>query len=183
MDRRQKRSREAIFTAFSKLLEKKRYENITVQEIIDLANVGRSTFYAHFETKDQLLSSICEDIFRHVFTQTLPLEEEYSSGMRNLELKLGHILFHLREHKTVLLGIFAGDSAQIFTAPFRTYLSQLFARYVSDISTAVPEDYLINHLSGSFLETAKWWLKSGESYSPEQAAGFFMELTKRKDTV
>jgi len=183
VDRRQKRSREAIFTAFSSLLERKRYENITVQEIIDLANVGRSTFYAHFETKDQLLSSICADIFQHVFTQTLPLENEYSSGSRNLELKLGHILFHLREHKKVLKGIFAGDSAQIFIVPFRTYLNELFKRYVADFPSDVPEDYLLNHLTGSFVETVKWWLKAGESYTPEQTAGFFMQLTKRKDTV
>ena len=58
MDRRQKKSREAIFGAFTELLSKKHYNQITVGEIIEKADVGRATFYAHFETKDFLLKEL-----------------------------------------------------------------------------------------------------------------------------
>jgi len=54
MDRRKKKSRQAIFKAFTELLSEKNYNQISVQEIIDIADVGRTTFYAHFETPEQI---------------------------------------------------------------------------------------------------------------------------------
>ena len=48
MDRRQRKSREAIFNAFICLLSKKHYNKITVGEIIEIADIGRATFYSHF---------------------------------------------------------------------------------------------------------------------------------------
>ena len=97
MDRRQQKTRAAIFSAFSELLSRKSYSKITVQDIIDEANVGRTTFYAHFETKDDLLKELCTDIFDHVISSSLNIEPSHDFSMSDstptdiISLSLIHI--------------------------------------------------------------------------------------------
>ena len=177
MDRRQKKTRDAIFKALRTLMEQKTYSAITVQEIIDEANIGRSTFYAHFETKDDLLQTLCSDIFHHVFTDLLPQEED-ALDCKNLELKLGHILYHLKENQVNICGIIATDSDGLFMACFKRYLTQLFSRYTILFPLEVPEDFLIHHLAGSFAETVKWWVSQGMLPDPETVAHFYMKVAK-----
>ena len=176
MDRRQQKTRKAIFDALSKLLERKRFESATVQEIIEEANIGRSTFYAHFETKDDLLREMCTDIFQHIFNDRLPQEadHDYSTGSLNLELKLGHILYHLRESKSNLKGILGGESGELFMRFLKNYLRDLFSRYMNDFTSDIPEDFLLHHLSGSFAEVIKWWMMEDTKHSPEEIASYFM---------
>jgi len=178
MDRRQQKTRKAIFDSLSRLLERKRFENITVQEIIEEANIGRSTFYAHFETKDDLLKEMCTDIFQHIFLDRLPKEEDhdYSVGSPNLELKLGHILYHLRESKRNLKGILGGESGELFMGYLKKYLRELFARYQESFSSDIPEDFLLHYLSGSFAETVKWWMLEDTSHTPEEVAFYYMRM-------
>lgn len=67
-DRRITKTRKAIYNAFLQLLNLKDYETITVQEIIDLADVGRSTFYSHYESKELLLDELCQKLFHHLLS-------------------------------------------------------------------------------------------------------------------
>ena len=106
MDRRQQKTRTAIFQAFRKLLEIKRFDHITV------ANVGRSTFYAHFPTKDELLKAMCTDLFSHVFSEELMREQthDFSAGSGELQDKLTHLLYHLRDNRGDIVGILSCES-------------------------------------------------------------------------
>lgn len=174
MDRRQLKTRKAIFKAFRGLLEKKRYDRITVQEIIDEADVGRSTFYSHFETKDLLLNAMCEDMFYHIFEND-PCP--YGDKDHDLEGKLCHTLWHIRENKTDLSGILLSDSGELFMQYFKEHLYTMFEQHIESFKTDVPKDFLLNHLVGSFAETVKWWLKEDMKTSPEMTAKYFIELT------
>jgi len=179
MDRRQMKTRNAIFKALSTLLQRKRYSNITVQEIIDEANIGRSTFYSHFPTKDELLKTLCTDIFSHVFSDELMSERthDFSDGDNSLEAKLTHILHHLNDSKTNITGILSCESGDLFMGYFKDYLTYMFSKYLHEIKTDAPADFVLNHLVGSFAETVKWWIDNKMKYTPEETAMYYMEVS------
>ena len=77
-DRRITKTRKAIYSAFLQLLNQKGYETITVQEIIDLADVGRSTFYSHYESKELLLDELCQKLFHQLLS---PVDAELHIGI------------------------------------------------------------------------------------------------------
>lgn len=184
MDRRQKRTREAIFNAFSRLLEKKNYNNISVQEIIDVANVGRTTFYAHFETKDQLLEELLKELFEHIIDTAmgLPLGHIHTScGLEDKSVFL-HLLRHLQENDLNILGLLSSENNEIFLRYFKSNLKRLvISEYENKEgfkASLLPRDYLIDHISSSFVETVNWWIRRKMKESPEKITEYFLEVTE-----
>lgn len=175
MDRRQRKTREAIFSAFSELIRRQKYENITVQDIIDRADVGRSTFYAHFETKDTLLKAICSDIFEHIIEGE---KCDYPKSSDTLLSKLTHILWHFEAKKSDIRGILASQSSEIFMGYLRSYLSEIFSMHKEELKIKVPPDYLKNHLTGSFCESVRWWIQENPDASPDSIALYYMAVTE-----
>lgn len=70
-----------IYDAFAAVLLEKNYKDVRIQDVLDKSGVARSTFYAHYKTKEDLLKSICSTIFGHVFSHSL--EEEKSHDFQN----------------------------------------------------------------------------------------------------
>jgi len=182
MDRRQQKTRDAIFEAFVSLLFKKSFSKITVQEIIDSANVGRTTFYAHFQTKDDLLKEMCDDLFAHVFSNTLDTEITHDFSMKtgNPHAIITHILYHLLDNKRIIIGLLTSESDELFLGFFRQYLNELLAaRLLSGVDLSkkgVPYDFLVNHISSSFVGMVQWWIKNRLRQSPEELSNYFMTV-------
>lgn len=176
MDRRHKKSQNAIFSAFIELLKTRRFENITVQEIIDEADVCRSTFYAHFETKDMLLDALCSNIFEHIFSDEIC---EYSNASHTLQEKLSHVLWHIKNDNVNIAGLLFSQSGELFTQYLKSYLAKLFCRHTNEFSDSVPTGFLVNHLAGSFCQDLLWWVKSGMKEDPETLAEYFISLTEK----
>lgn len=180
MDRRQRKTREAIIRAFTALLETQDYHQITVQDIIDGADVGRATFYAHFETKDYLLRSLCEDLFKHIIDTAMGLPHghtHYSCGFATDSVFL-HLLRHLQENDGNILGLLSSRNNEIFLRFFKEDLKKLILVQYAQTGQlrhgTLPEDYLVNHISSAFVETVGWWVAHKMEESPETMETWFL---------
>lgn len=173
MDRRMRKTKAAIYAAFSELLAKKKYSQITVEQIINLADIGRSTFYSHFDTKDELLKSMCLDIF-----QSMAL-----SG-HNIDIKDPHsiiteLLCHIKNNKKAIKGVITSESGNLFMCYFKAYFNrriEIFIDRRDKPNGAVPKEFLINHISGSFIEMVEWWVEGDMKQTPEELTEYYLSV-------
>ncbi|MBR5528440.1 MAG: TetR/AcrR family transcriptional regulator [Clostridia bacterium] len=181
MDRRQKKTRDAIFRAFIYLLSQKDFEHITVGNITDLADVGRATFYAHFETKDFLLKELCAELFCHIFD---------SMGKTNGHTHIFecdapdsvflHLFLHLQKNDNNILELLSCRNNGLFLEYFKKNLLKLaedqLHLFESPKNKSVPRDFLVNHVASTFTETVRWWLDNGKKESPETITEYFLAV-------
>jgi AcrR family transcriptional regulator len=168
-DRRIEKTQSAIFTAFFELMQKKRYSGITVQDIIDRANVGRTTFYAHFPTKDDLL-------FASVDHMLLSMSE-FLSG--DVFLPTKDIFTHVQENSSVLKGLMNSENSGLLFARFKSLWSGRVEEYLTSNSLdekTLPVQIIAYHIVSTFFELVKWWVNTDMSYTDEQMETYYRAL-------
>lgn len=177
MDKRQQKTRTAIFNAFTSLLEEKAYSAISIQDIIDRAIIGRSTFYAHFETKDALVDALCNELFDHIVTSAMHKQDTQSLYFcANPSYSLTcHILHHLLENDHNILTLLSCESSDRFLRFFKLRMDELVRNRLlsSTAPAAVPQEFLIHHISASFVEMVQWWLQGDRTQTPEELDAYF----------
>ncbi len=182
MDRRQRKTRAAIFNAFTALLNRKSYYKITVQEIIDAADVGRSTFYDHFETKDALLEMLCRELFDHIARALL--DKSHSHCQFTLDGQstsaFCHILYHLQDDERYILRLLARERNETFIECFKQNMNGLLRdeKFFNPKwrTLGVPEDFLIDHITSSFVNMIQWWFRNKMRPEPPTMDEYFRSM-------
>jgi AcrR family transcriptional regulator len=179
MDRRRRKTREAIFSAFTELLSKKSFENITISEVIEQADVGRATFYAHFETKDFLLRELCSELFEHVLESAMGNSRAHSHifDCEASDTVFLHLFKHFQKNDNGILKLISGSSGELFIKYFKADLIKLVKVNISlfddKISKRLPQDYAINHIASTFLEALRYWTETGMTLTAEKINEYF----------
>lgn len=178
MDRRQRKTREAIFTALTELLSKKDFGQVTVGEIIQQADVGRATFYAHFETKDYLLKELCRELFCHIFdAMDQAHTHRHIFDCEAPDSVFLHLFQHLQRNDHNLLKLLCGQNRDLFLRYFKNDLNLLIESQLSLFaerkSEKLPDSFWLDHIASTFVETLRWWLETGMTQSPETITEYF----------
>lgn len=182
MDRRQRKTREAIFTAFTELLSEKNFKQITVSDIIDRADIGRATFYAHFETKDFLLKALCEELFFHIFDSSSEsdCEHRHIFNCNAPDSVFKHLFEHLYKNDNQILELLSSENNELFLKYFKINLLQLVESQLNTFNgqkaSILPQDFYINHIAATFVETTRWWIENKMEQSPQEITELFLTV-------
>ncbi len=181
VDRRILRTRKAIREALIDLIVLKGYDDIKIQDITEKADIGRSTFYAHYSTKDavfldsfiQLKSWLktCVDMSRVDRKRILTHRLEF----------IAPLCVHINEDRKLyqaLVGHRGGGLArdEIRKILFEHIREDVERRCQPRNPPKVMRDALIHYLVGAIIGVLSWWLDTKNSWAPEEVDEFLQSM-------
>ena len=169
LDRRVARTRASLIAALTSLILERGYRRLTIQQIIDRADVGRATFYNHFRDKDDLLIGSFEWLLSDLeFTAE---DSGTPAGFPALEF-----MRHAADHRLLHRALVRDGSIVMLMPRLQGLLVRRdLARLGLSPQSARPGERALAEMSaGAFLALLSWWLESGASLSPEDLYRVFL---------
>ena len=174
-DRRVSKTKQALHEALVGLIRERDYEDISVQEILDRANVGRSTFYTHYRDKDGLLVDGIHDMIRSVSPapSAAPSDDLIWFSLPILE--------HHERHRRGIEHRLAGSARAVLHEHLRHVLAQLVRDRIkksppSRRAPQIPSELLAPYVSATFVLVLNWWLDSRSSHTSAEVHDLFCSL-------
>jgi len=175
-DRRVSRTRQRMRSALTELMQRKRYDRITVQDILDRAEVSRSTFYAHCRDKDDLLLSGFERVLESVTRPAIVTPPSCPEAFPTVEL-----FRHVGDHRHLYRALVWGGAAELVFQRAQTFLEPRFEAHLAALLApghrpSVPLDALARFATWTLMGQLRWWLEQERPDPPERVDAVFQEL-------
>ena len=157
-----RRTRELLRRAFLSLVLEKGYDRITVQDILDRADVGRSTFYAHYRDKEDLLLDGFEDIRAALAAERNVSEDEPGADVELLQPMLA-VFMHVERHRQFWGPLSRKGGAELITRFLRESVDDLVRQHLQSHLGASPVDPIqieaaVQFVAGACMGLLIWWL-------------------------
>lgn len=184
-DLRIRRTRKLLRDALVDLIDQHGFEAIKVTDIADRAMVNRTTFYRHYQDKDDLLIHCMDDVF-HALKARVQSPTVASGAVNhrapaaNLELLLVHVAEHADFYR-VMLGM-KGSAA--FTNRLRDYLITITRTRWNHIGVrnvlnpGMPPDLVLQFIASAYIGVIAWWVANGCNGTPSRIADHMHTLTQ-----
>ncbi len=169
-DRRVRRSRRAMQEALVSLVLERGFAAVTVETIIQRADVSRATFYAHFSDIDQLLRSVVTDLIQSLVkrsAETAPTGPNAVAKGAAISLLCQHADEHRDLYRVILSGSGNGQGRAAYTNALTEGITRVFTSLVASNNAVprIPIDVVARSWAGSFTSLLDWWLVD----SPERS--------------
>lgn len=181
-DKRAKQSSQWIYEALTQLMTKQMYQDITITEIVKKAELGRATFYRHFDGKDDVLAYICDKTFKGLIAHLLDYQKRHNV-QHNSDFMEPFLDFF--DHHTVIV-------EQLIQANRQDMLSESLAKtltlFLSKYKELVTDwdktwDYFVAIRCGITINILTTWVKNGKNIPPKELSTLLMQELKRPFTV
>lgn len=175
-DRRSKRTRHLLGSALVELMVERRYDTITIQDILDRADVGRSTFYAHYTDKEDLLISEIARVIHELSKYTSAAEHPPRGLLPSLEF-----FRHVKQQRRLIHAFVWGRGGEMLMRDFQAQVGQIVEQNLRSLMGQeavfiLPMSVIANFVSGTMLMLLKWWFEEDLRHTPEQMDEMFQKL-------
>jgi AcrR family transcriptional regulator len=176
LDERSRRTRDRLGHALITLILEKPIEEITVQEVLDRASVGRSTFYLHFRDKNDLLLSQLEH-FLEIMSTALIVRKEKSHRV----VPVAELFEHIGGQNKIYRALSDANRLHDFFDLAQGYFARGIEQRLRESKRlpSLPQRELDAHvvaLAGSLLSLLRWWIDRGEKESPRAMDEIFHRM-------
>jgi AcrR family transcriptional regulator len=175
-DERVRRTRDRLGDALVELLVQKPFDDITVQDVLDRADVSRSTFYTHYRDKNDLFLSDAEDFFESMATALSRLGDKSERVAPVQEL-----FAHIAEVRPFYNALVESGRMHDVMGLGQEHFARGIEQRLNEIPRArpIPADRraaIANGLAGSLFSLLTWWVHRGMALSPDEMDKLFHRL-------
>ncbi len=177
-DLRVRKTRRSLQQALIRLILRKGYDSISIQDIADEAETARITFYRHYHDKEALLTDCLNDLYEDLTRRTERLTPQM---LVNDQSPLHTFYVHIVEHETLYRILFSSRGSQTVMQRLRHHMAGFALSTLESLNRTpigdIPVQVLAYHAAGAQIGLAMWWLDEGKPYPPDYMARIALWLS------
>jgi len=185
IDPRVVRTQRLLRKAMFELLETREFEQITVQDIADLATIKRATFYLHFNDKQNLVQQCITALLQELresmeYPTEEPAQFNFTSGEAHPSFT--RLFHHVGEHFDQYQALLVKNRIPAFSSGLMDLIHEFVSQGINhiepnDSNLTAHRDVIIKYVESAFLEVIIWWIENQMPYPEKDMASQLMNLS------